>query len=332
MLKYLAILTALVTVAPLPPKIGYFIGRVVADLLFMFDKPSRQGASDNVRRALGPSPSEALVNHTTLEVFRNSAKNGYDLVTLARLDPSSVEKRLTVHGWHHFDQAIQRGKGVVLVSIHMGIMDMSVQVIKARSVKLTILAEVTEPREIYNLNVRLRESHGISLLPVTYSGLKEAIRRLKRGEVVAIAIDRAIQDSGMMIDFFGEETLLPVGGVKLAYLTGAAIAPAFTVRQKGDRYSFFFEPPIYLAKKGDRDYNIRQALTKLVGYMETYIRRYPDQWMVFQPIWKGSGLSPGRAASTGNGRGQITEWGPQSSTRSKGAKSGDRHTTSPAAR
>lgn len=316
----------------MPPKIGYFIGRVVADILFIFDKPSRQGASDNVRRALGPSPSEALVNHVTLEVFRNSARNSYDLVTLARLDPSSVEERLTVYGWHHFDQAIQRGKGVVLASIHMGNMDMSVQVIKARSIKLTILAEVTEPREIYNLNVRLRESHGISLLPVTYSGLKEAIRRLKRGEVVAIAIDRAIQNSGVMMDFFGEEALLPVGGVKLAYHTGAAIAPAFAVRQKGDRYSFFFEPPIYLAKKGDRDYNIRQALTKLVGYMETYIRRYPDQWMVFRSIWKGPGPSPGRDASVSNGRGQLTGWEPKISTPPKGARSGDKYTASPAAR
>ena len=39
----------------------------------------------------------------------------------------------------------------MLASIHMGNMDMSIQVIRARGVDLTIIAEVEEPKQLYEL-------------------------------------------------------------------------------------------------------------------------------------------------------------------------------------
>ena len=142
-----------------------------------------------------------------------------------------------------------------------------------------------EPLEYYLLTRRLREWHDLSLVPVTFSGLKEAITRLKRGEVVAIACDRAIQGSGVMMEFLGEKALMPVGGVELALRTGSPIVPAVAVRLRGYRSAFFFEPPIYVDTHGDKNTTIRDTLNKILRSMEVYIRRFPDQWMVFTPVW-----------------------------------------------
>ena len=273
-------------VAPLPARLGYLVGRVVADITFLLSNRSRNGVSANVRHALGPFPDKRLVNHVTLAVFRNNARNLFDVITLPRLDPATIEHRLTIHGWHHFEQALAQKKGVILASIHMGNMDMAVQVIKARSVKLTILSEMTQPPQYYALTRKLREHHGISLLPVTYSGLKVAIRRLRKGEVVAIACDRAIQSSGLRMEFLGEKALIPVGAVDLALRTGAAIVPGFATRLQGYRYAFFFEPPINIAIT-DKN-RIREPMSEIIKLMEHYIRRFPDQWMVFDPIWNNS--------------------------------------------
>lgn len=303
MWQYLATLTAMAVVAPLPRRFGYLVGRVVADITFLIGGRPRDGISTNIRHALGPSPHEGLVNHVSLGVFRNIAKNLYDLIALPRFHSNSVEKRLTIHGWRHLEDALAPGKGVILASIHMGNMDMAIQVLNARSVKLTVLAEPVQPPELYQLNRRLREYHGISILPVSYSGLKEAISRLKGGEVVAIACDRAIQGNGMTVDFLGEKALMPVGGVELALRTGAAILPAFAVRLKGQRYAIFFEPPLFLANDGNKDYNIRQTLTKIVSVIERYIRRFPDQWMVLSPVWDGSA----KAEISENGRSKVME-------------------------
>ena len=303
--KYFAWLAALAIIAPLPTRLGYFVSRIIADMGFLLAKATRQGLSHNIRHVLGPDSDEDSVNHFTLEAFRNTGRNGFDLITLPRFDPSSMERKLDVRGWHHFEEGLTRGKGVVLASIHMGNMDMSVQIIKSRSVELTILTEVEKPVQLYRLNCRLRGHHGISLLPVTFSGIKEAIKRLQKGEVVAIACDRAIQGSGRYWDFFGKKALLPVGGVELAYRTGAAIVPAFTIREDDDRYTMFFEAPIYVDRQSNKDDNIRRALAKIVSHMERYIGRYPGQWMVYQPVWVGVDLEPAKAASLSSGRREL---------------------------
>lgn len=305
MWKYFACLVALRAIAPLPLRLGYLVSRIIADLSFLLSPKAKAGITSNALHSLGPKASQASINHVTLEVFRNTARNFYDILTLPRFNLPSVERNVSFHGWHHFEEAVDRGKGVILTSIHMGNMDTSVQVIRKRSVKLTVLSEVIEPWDYYHITRRLREWNGISMLPVTFSGLKEAITRLKRGEIVAIACDRAIQGSGIVMEFLGEKALMPVGGVELALRTGSPIVPAAAIRLSGYRSAFFFEPAIYVDTRVDRNIVIRETLKKILRSMEVYIRKYPDQWMVFNPIWdgkvvssNGKGVIPGRAEVT----------------------------------
>ena len=300
MWKYLAFLTGLRTIALLPPRLGYLVSRIIADVSFLLSARARDGIATNAIRSLGSKADQASINHVTLEVFRNAARNTCDLLTLPRFNLPSVERNLTFHGWHHFEEAVSRGRGVILTSIHMGNMDIAVQVIRKRSIKLTILSEVIEPREYYLVTRRLREWHGLSLLPVTFSGLKEAITRLKRGEVVAIACDRAIQGSGIVMEFLGEKALMPVGGVELALRTGSPIVPAVAVRLRGYRSAFFFEPAIYVDTHADKNTIIRETLNKIIRSMEGYIRKFPDQWMVFNPIW-------GNVVRPSNGKQAISD-------------------------
>ena len=300
--KYAALLAALTLVAPLPRRVGYFIARIVADLSFLMATRSRENISNNLRHVLGPDCDENLVKSCALEVSRNTSRNIFDLINMPRLDPLSLEKPIKISNWEHMERAVARGKGVVLASIHMGNMDMSIQVIRARGVELTILAEVEQPEQLYRLTRRLRSYNGISILPVTYSGIKEAMKRLRLGETVAIACDRAIQGSGQYREFFGQEALLPIGGVEMAYRTGAAIVPAFTVRNGGNSFSMYFEPPIYLDRREGKDKSIQSGLTKIVSLMKHYISRHPDQWMVFEPIWREESSVPPKTASLTSGR------------------------------
>ena len=191
----------------------------------MSSKRAKKNLSENLRNVLGPDASEDLVNHCALEVSRNMSRNIFDLINMPRLDPQSLEKPISIDGWEHMEEALSRGKGVVLASIHMGNMDMSIQVIRARGVEITILAEVEEPKQLYQLTHRLRAYNGISILPVTYSGIKQAMKQLRQGVVVAIACDRAIQGSGEYRDFFGKKALLPIGGVEWRTAPGPPYYP-----------------------------------------------------------------------------------------------------------
>ena len=326
--KYFALLTAVALVSHLPRKVGYFIARIVADVIFLVSRRAKAGITENLRHVLGPEATDKELKRCALEVFRNASRNTFDLINLPRRDPATLENPVTIHGWEHVDRAIARGKGVVLASIHMGNMDMSVQVIRARGVDVTILAEVEEPEQLYRKTSSLRGFNGISILPVTYSGIKVAMKKLQKGELVAIACDRALQGSGQYRRFFRREALLPIGGVEMAYRTGAAILPAFTFREKGYKFSMHFEPPIILDREAGREQCIESGLAKIVTLMEEYIGRHPEQWMVFEPIWREESSAPLKTASLTSGRRALNGVGHRPAT-SNGSRAGASKASAP---
>jgi KDO2-lipid IV(A) lauroyltransferase len=122
-------------------------------------------------------------------------------------------------------------------------------------------------------------------LPVSTSGLRDSLQILRQGGTLVIVCDRDIQGNGLKVDFFREETSLPYGAVSLALRTGASIVPVFCVRKPGNRFVIYIEPPFELVDIGNRTQSVKANLEKLVAIMEKYIRQYPEQWLVLEPIW-----------------------------------------------
>ena len=103
---------------------------------------------------------------------------------------------------------------------------------------------------------------------------------------MVIVCDRNIQGNGLKVKFFGEETSLPFGVVSLALRTRATIVPMFSVRKSGNRFVIYTEAPLRLVNTGSRNQTVRANLEKLIAIMEIYIRQYPEQWVVLEPIWR----------------------------------------------
>lgn len=289
MWKYLAFKLALIVVAPLPRPAGYFVSRIVADTSYLLARNHRNGVTANIKHALGPYHRDAKLQYTVRNVFRNTAKNYFDLLSLPRLNPHEVNGRLRLYGWHHIEEALKRDKGVIIASAHLGNMDVGAQVLAARAGKMTILIEAINPPRVHRLAISLRQRNSLTLLPVAFSGLKGAIKALQRGEMVALACDRIIYGKGLMCNFLGEDAFMPVGAVDLAMRTGATLIPAFTVREGWDRYCFYFEPPVDIPNSLGKEEILRKKTQEVIAIMERYIRQHPEQWMVFQPIWEDGG-------------------------------------------
>ena len=109
------------------------------------------------------------------------------------------------------------------------------------------------------------------------------IQSLHRGEVVLFACDRDFAKDGLITNFFGEETTMPAGAVRIAMRTGAAIVPAFNLRRGDGRYDVYFEPAIEIVPGGDEA--VLSNIDRIVSVMEKYIRKCPEQWVVLSPIW-----------------------------------------------
>lgn len=267
-----------------PVRVGYRLAALTGVLGYLLACKKRRVVTSNLLHVMGRGTDKGRLERAVWGVFQNAAKNYFDLVRLPRLDLSRFDHILTIHGWHHFAEALARRRGLILVTAHLGNFDLAAQVLAARSIPLTILIEPLRPYRLNRLVTSLRASQGLTFLPVGRASLRQMVGALRRGEIVALACDRDIQRNGTWLEFFGEEARLPMGAVSLAMRTGALILPAFSVRQGDDRVAIHLEPAFDPREEGEGE---EQGMKRLISYIEKYVRRYPEQWVVFEPIWSG---------------------------------------------
>jgi len=133
---------------------------------------------------------------------------------------------------------------------------------------------------------RLRRSHGLNLVPSDQSPIV-LFRALQRGEIVALPCDQDYSGQGHTVSFFGAQTRLPDGALRIAFRTGAPVLPVFALRLPDDTFVLEFEPPLQLPDSGDRAADLDVAVEHVVSLMERRIRAHPEQWLVTGRVWPG---------------------------------------------
>jgi KDO2-lipid IV(A) lauroyltransferase len=103
----------------------------------------------------------------------------------------------------------------------------------------------------------------------------EIVAALRRGEIVAMLVDRWEGAGGVPAKFFGEDRRFPRGPFVLSRATGAPIVPAFIFRD-GNIYRGVVDPPFFMDGQDDES-----GARRVSGSLEQMIRKCPDQWYNF---------------------------------------------------
>lgn len=267
----------------IPPPVAYGVAWALAHVVYLAWAEKRRNAIANMRRVLGPDTPSSEVHRRVRAVFRNYARYCVDVLRLPTLDLREVERRLEVRGWEHIEQAVAAGKGTIFVGAHMGSIDLAGALMAARGVPLNVIAETLRPKQYNDLVQRTRARVGMKVITIEESARK-VLGVLRRNEMLAILIDRPLQDEGIPVEFFAGRTRVPAGAATLALKTGASLVTGCVVRQ-GDRFVAHVGSVIRPEPTGDKQRD-QQALTqRLMQSLEGLIRQYPDQWYMFRPMW-----------------------------------------------
>jgi KDO2-lipid IV(A) lauroyltransferase len=268
----------------LPSHIGYWLAKWVGRLLYLFSPRLKRVLTHNMRHVLGPDANESQVQAVVRQALVNIAKGHHDLFRLARLSSDELERMVRIEGKEYFEQARALGRGTIGISAHLGNVDFFMQATVVRGIPTVAPVLRTEPERLFRYTRRLRESHGLRLIP-SDEPMIGLMRALKQGNIVGLACDRDVGGSSRVIDFFGKPTRLPAGPVRVALKTGSPLLPAFALRLPDNTFVVEMEPPLTLPKTGDTDADIDNGMRKVVAIMERYIARHPEQWLVAAPIW-----------------------------------------------
>lgn len=271
----------------LPPFIGYGIADLISGLINWLKPDFYWIAYANLRQVVGPEVDEKRLHRLVRQGFRNNARNDYDLWHLVSQGPEAI--RAAVHlppsAWAHLEQAQQRGKGTIIVGTHTGNFDLSILALAAHGLEIQVLGLADPPAGGFDLMDQVRARFGVRLTSINVQTLREAIKRLRGGGIVLTGVDRPVGGLEREVKFFGRLAPLPTGHVRLALKTGATILVAGPYRDPQRGNVVRLSPPLEMVRTGDRDEDLRANLRRVTGWLEEFIRTWPEQWAMFIPVW-----------------------------------------------
>ncbi len=283
----IAYLAIYYTVRNLPRRLCRWMGQGVGWLVFVFSRKDRRNLSRNFSLALERPPSHPAVQRAVRGIFRNYARYLVDFFLFPQLGAARVRSYFSViQGEDRLQTALKKGRGVILVSAHVGNWEIGGNLLSVLGYPLTVVGLAHNTPRTNALVRHLRSLRGIEVIEVGPStfGAVEILNELRRNRIVAMIGDRDHLGTGRPVRFLGRHIKLPPGPVILAMLSGAALMPTFVLEEPDGTYSGIIEAPLGLACDGNRDAAVEYNLNRLAQVFERYIRRYPEQWYCPEPL------------------------------------------------
>jgi KDO2-lipid IV(A) lauroyltransferase len=258
----------------LPERFGYWLAARIGDLAYYFRSQARHNFELNLKHVLD---------------LQNSIKNYFDLFRGHQLSAAQVYEQLeSVEGLTSLDTALAQGKGLVGGTAHFGNFNMFLHLTAVhlnRTHEIIVPIERIKPAAVFDLVREQRAVQGIQIVPVDTAG-RLLLRKLKQGAVVGLAVDLDVTRSGQYVDFFGSPARMPDGAAALAIKYDVPLVLGFIRRLENNKCAVVIEP-VAFERTDDRAKDTTRAVEKIIGRLEDWIRRYPEQWLFFQPAWEG---------------------------------------------
>ncbi len=281
---YLGFRLVELVVGALPRRLAYRLGSGLAKLAFPLWREKREALLANLRHVL-PAASETELRRLAVRNLGNSAKAWIDFLQLPHLARERLAQLLSTRGEQHLEAALRLGRGVLIVSIHLGSWEIAAASWASQHPPVGLLAERIQPPRLFERFVQMRSRMGIRVIPLARTALREVLRMLKENHIVCVAIDRDLLGTGEPFRFFDQDLSVPTGAVEIALKTGAPILPVVCTRQPDETYLATAEPFFLVEASGDKRQDVHRAVEHLLRIFEGQIRAHPDQWHVLEPLW-----------------------------------------------
>ena len=278
----------------IPRSIQKFFSVVVGDLFYLLMKKTRVNVRKNIEGVSRGRWSNGKINVLTRKTFQNYGQYLLDYMVMHRLHPSNKEKWVEDEvGGNYMIEALQMGRGVICITPHLGNWEIGGLLFSFRGGKLNVLTLDERDLDTKSFREEMRRRRGIKNIYINPKedspmAILDAVKTLRRNEIVAMLGDRIETQKTMTFDFFGKMTPFPIGVAILAMATGAPVLPVFVVMERNRKYRGIIESPIFFSasSREDREAIIREGMARLIKKFEEYIEKYPDQWYNFHSYWK----------------------------------------------
>jgi len=233
-----------------------------------------------------PEKSSAWHQRMARASFRHLGRESVATFRMGGKDATWVLDRIDITGFGSVEEALGEGKGVVLVTGHMGNWEMGGASVAAKGIPLDAIAQ-RQRNPLFDLDItKNREKLGITIVERRYAP-KRVLRTLRAGGVVGIVGDQNVRRGGVFVEFFGRPASTARGPAMFALRTGAPLfvgtvqrLPGFPQRYKAEVQRIPIEP------SGDLEADVLRLTAAHTRYLEGKVREAPEQYFWQHRRWK----------------------------------------------
>ena len=268
-------------VQALPQNKAYRLGELLADLHLFFSAKDRRALINNLKIIL---PGGADVNNKAREVSRNFARYLADFLRFPLINQNYIRENIKLENLHFIDESLTKGKGVILVSAHIGSWELGGIALGLLGYDVAGVVLTHKHKLVDNFFRRQREIKGLKAIRLAEAPRK-CLEYLRGNKIVILMVDRDFTQNGLILDFLGKKAMLPRGAAVFSLKTGAPIIPTFITRNVDNTFTLHFDRPIEPGAIGDKQSDVESLMKKYLPFIEANIKKFPEQWLMFREFY-----------------------------------------------
>jgi Kdo2-lipid IVA lauroyltransferase/acyltransferase len=251
-----------------------------AKVTFFFLRRYRKRMEETLSSLNAASGGRAGTNKDLARrAWRNFGRSAYETARTLYCSKEQIRAMVAIEGEEHLKQALQKGKGVIALSAHLGNFTMIGPRLAAEGYAFSALVKQPRDARFAKLGDEHRMKVGVSTIPAKprRKSVRYLLNALRKNDVVLLIADE-FKGGKFAVQFLGRTALAPRGPATLALRTGAAIVPMFVTRDDRDQLTLQISPEVEITRTGDPMAATEANVALVSRHLEAMVLRYPDQW------------------------------------------------------
>jgi Kdo2-lipid IVA lauroyltransferase/acyltransferase len=238
-------------------------------------------------RASFPEKTSAELRAILNECWRHFGRQLLLSVRMQSMPLEEITARCDVVNREILDSAVAEGRGVILISAHIGSWEVGGLVITSLVNDVRTVVRPLDNEYLERDLARLRARTGVEVID-RRNAARALMKALAEKAVVVILPDQAVLPrEGILAPFLGRPAWTTPAPAKMAVRRGSAIVFVFCIPQK-TRHRLEFEEPIRVDRLTEEERDPVALTTRINDVISRRIAAEPHLWLWMHDRWKGT--------------------------------------------
>jgi len=270
----------------MPEATALALGRGLGRCAFAVIPRRRAIALSGLRLAFGDTHDDRELRRLCRANFVHYGTVLAEVLRLPRLTDAQLLDRFTLGGREHVDAAKARGRGLIIITAHLGNWEYLVAAQQAWGLDIAVITRHAHDSGVDQFWQGMRQARGVCCLD-SYRSLKDVARQLRSGGTVGMTIDQNEGGTtGARVPFFGREAGTVKAPALLAVRLGCPVIMFLSWRDESGRHHARLSEEIPLVQGTDLEDTVNRTTQRYNELLEEAIREHPEQWSWVHRRWK----------------------------------------------